>query len=159
MKRPLTLLLSMALLVPSCSRGSSNGAADGLFFPTAGGQGEVVMAALFQGPLVVEDGCILAGKGTNLALPIWRDGYTAERDGSGRVVVLDPDGATVAIEGQEFEMGGGYIAEFRPSGKVAMKADQVRQVAQMTGIDIPARCLPDDVYGVWWVGDTQAVSG
>jgi hypothetical protein len=91
-------------------------------------------------------------------IPIWREGYSAARDDAGRLEVHDPNGKTVAIEGEAFEMGGGYIAEFQPKDKVDSPEDQLQQVADMTGETIPERCLAPDVYGVWWVGDTQSLS-
>jgi hypothetical protein len=117
-----------------------------------------MMAALFRGPLVVRDGCVLAGDSGHYALPIWRDGFTAQHDDEGRVVVRDADGATVAIEGEVFEMGGGYIAEFEPKDKVEPTDAQLQRLTELTGNTIPEACLGPDVYGVWWVGTTQPLS-
>ena len=91
------------------------------------------MAALFEGPLVVKNDCVLAGHPGDYTLPVWRDGYTAGRDGSGKVIVRDGDGATIAIEGETFQMGGGYIAEFRPANKVDPVDEQLKGVAEMVG--------------------------
>jgi hypothetical protein len=118
-----------------------------------------VSLALFRGPLVVRNDCVLAGQPGDYTLPIWQDGFTVERDDDGRAIVWDGDGATVAIEGEVFEMGGGYIAEFEPEDKVDPRDVQIEQVAGMTGNTIPKRCLGSDVNGVWWVGDTEAISG
>jgi hypothetical protein len=128
----------------------------GLYLPTAGS--DAMMDALFRGPLVVRDDCVLTGDPGDFMIPIWREGFTAGRDENGRVVVRDADGATVAIEGSVFEMGGGFIAEFEPKGKVEPRDAQLEQVAETTGNAIPDRCLGTGVYGVWWVGETQPLS-
>ena len=116
------------------------------------------MAALFRGPLVVRDGCVLVGSPGEYSLPIWWSGFTAERDASGRLVVRDADGTVVAIEGETFEMGGGYIAEFRPSEKVEPSDEQIRRVEDWLGEPIPDRCLTPDVYGIWSVGETEPLT-
>lgn len=110
------------------------------------------MAALFEGTLVVRDGCVLAESADTLTLPVWRDGYTARRNEADRIEVLDPDGSVVAIEGESFQMGGGYIAEFEPADRVDPKAEQLQIVADITGLEIPERCLAPGVYGIWWAG-------
>lgn len=112
------------------------------------------MLALFQGPLLVRDGCVLIGRPGEYTVPIWWKGFTAERDASGRLVVHDGEGAVVAIEGDSFEMGGGYVAEFRPQDKVEPRKDQLRRVEEWLGYSIPERCLGPNVYGVWSVGET-----
>ena len=127
-----------------------------LFFATHP-QGPALMQALFQGPLVVQEGCVLMGSPGNYSLPIWPEGFTAERDQSGRLVVRDADGATIAIEGEVFEMGGGYRVEFRPEDKVEPKADQLRRFTEFLGYEIPQRCLGADVYGIWLVGETEPI--
>jgi hypothetical protein len=116
------------------------------------------MEALYQGPLVVRDGCALIGRPGDYSLPIWRKGFTAERDESGRLLVRVGEGAVEAIEDESFEMGaGGYVAEFKPHDKVEPREDQLRRVEERLGYSIPERCLRTDVYGVWSVGDTQAI--
>jgi hypothetical protein len=155
MRRSLAPVLGMAFLLVACGGSPGAGTDPNLFFPTEGDPGGESMAAGFRGPLVVRDGCVLAGESVNLTLPIWRDGFTASRDGEGNVVVKNPDGDTVAVEGEVFEMGGGYIAEFEPRNKVEPMDAQLQQVTDSTGITIPERCLGPDVYGVWWAGDVQ----
>ena len=113
------------------------------------------MTALFTGPLVVKDDCVFIGQSGNYSLPVWPKGFAAEREGSGPVVVRDADGAAVAVEGENFEMGGGYTAEFRPSNRVEPQEEQIRRVEEWLGYPIPDRCLGSDVYGVWVVGDTE----
>jgi len=95
---------------------------------------------------------VLAGPAGDYMLPVWPEGYTADRDDSGRLVVRDTDGRTVAIEGDTFEAGGGYIVEFRPEEKVASRDEQLRQANEVFGLTIPERCLGRDVYGVWLAG-------
>jgi hypothetical protein len=107
------------------------------------------MLAFFRGPLVVQDGCVLMGNAGDYSLPVWPEGFTAERDRSGRIIVRNADGATIAIEGEIFEMGGGYRAEFRPEDKVESRDDQLRRLAEFLDYEIPKRCLGADVYGIW----------
>ena len=156
MDRLLASVFAVALLLCACNASTPAGDT-GLYLPTAGS--EAMMLALFRGPLVVRNDCVLAGQPGDYTLPIWQDGFTVERDDDGRAIVRDGDGATVAIEGEVFEMGGGYIAEFEPEDKVDPRDAQIDQVAEMTGNTIPKRCLGSDVYGIWWVGDTEAISG
>jgi hypothetical protein len=116
------------------------------------------MQALFQGPLVVQDGCVLMGNAGHLTLPVWPEGFTPDRDQSGRLIVRDADGATIAIEGKVFEMGGGYRVEFRPEDKVEPREDQLRTFTEFLGYEIPQRCLGADVYGIWLVGETEPIA-
>jgi hypothetical protein len=128
-----------------------------LFFPTAPDEG-VYMAALLRGRVVVRDGCALIGQGDQYTIPIWRDGFTTERDSSGRLMVLDGDAETIAVDGETIEMGGGYVAEFEPADKVEPIDVQLERVAEMIDEPVPERCLQPDVYGIWLVGDTQPIS-
>jgi hypothetical protein len=153
MKRSPVLVAPLMFL--ACANAAPPPGEADLFLPTA--SSDAVMDALFTGPLVVRDGCVLAGTAPNLILPIWQDGFSVARDDAGYVVVRDGDGATVAIEGEVFDMGGGFIAEFEPADRVEPRERQLRRVAELTGIAIPERCLVDGVYGVWWVGDTDPV--
>jgi hypothetical protein len=116
-----------------------------------------VMAALLRSALVVRDGCVLVGNGSDLSLPIWPKGYTASLDGSGRIEILDADGQVVAVQGQTFDMGGGYVAEFQPANKVAPKEQQIASVDSGLGYQLPAACV-SEIYGIWQVGDTTPVA-
>lgn len=144
-----------SLVVAGCGNGPR--ASDpGLFFPTTDAeQGGASMLALFQGPLVERDGCVLIGRPGEYSLPVWWKGFTAVPDDQGRVIVRDADGAVVAVEGETFEMGGGYTAEFRPADKVEPAEEQVGRVEEWLGDGIPDRCLPAEVYGIWVVGETK----
>jgi hypothetical protein len=124
------------------------------FFPMNPDPPGLSMAALFQGPLVVRDGCVLAGEAGSLSLPVWPQGFSLDRDAAGTLVVFDGSGDVVATEGEEFAMGGGFTAEFQPADKVEPKDEQLRRVADWLGYDVPDRCLGKDVYGVWVVGET-----
>ncbi len=151
------LMPIVALLLAGC-RGGSQTANTDLFFPTMEEeQGGASMTALFRGPLVVKDGCVLIGQPGEYSLPVWWSGFTAEPDRSGRIVVRDADGAVVAVEGETFEMGGGYRAEFRPADQVEPPEEQIARVEEWLGDAIPDRCLTPDVYGVWIVGETDAL--
>lgn len=157
MKRLQWFALAVGLILAGC--GSQPESSDPeLFFPTKPEQGGASMDALFRGPLVVRDGCVLIGGAGEYAVPIWWDGFTAERDESDRLVVRDGDGAVIAIEGRTFEMGGGYIAEFQPEDRVEPREQQLRRVEELLGDPIPDRCLGPDVYGVWSVGETEPLS-
>ena len=150
-------LLTVAFLLLTGCRDVAATSDPGLFFPTTKSeQGGAVMDALYIGPLVVRDECVLIGGPGEYSLPLWWSGFTAERDESGRVVVRDGEGAIVAIEGERFEMGGGYTAEFYP-GKEP-RDGQVRRVEEWLGYPIPDRCLGPQVYGVWIVGDTDPLA-
>jgi hypothetical protein len=144
-----------AIAVAGCTNGPE--ASDpGLFFPTRDAeQGGAMMEALFTGPLVAEDGCVLIGRLGDYSLPVWWKGFTALPDDQGRVVVRDADGAVVAVEDETFQMGGGYTAEFRPADKVEPAEDQVARVEEWLGYEIPDRCLSAGVYGIWVVGETE----
>jgi hypothetical protein len=157
MKRSACLAVAAGLLLAACGETRAS-VAPGLFFPTKPEEGGAMMEALYRGPLVVRDGCVLIGGPGDYSVPIWWQGFTAERDESGRVVVRDGDGAVVAIESQDFEMGGGYVAEFEPKGRVEPRDQQLRNVERWFGVSIPERCLAEDVYGIWSVGETEPVS-
>jgi hypothetical protein len=158
MKRFLWVALLSCLLLVSCSdapiSGEATSASDeqGLFFATKPEE-NFGMEALYRGPLVVREGCVLIGSAGNYTVPVWPDGFTTEHDGSGRLLVRDGE-RVVATEGERFEMAGGYIAEFQPEGKVEPKEDQLLRVEEWLGYAIPERCLGPEVYGVWSVGDT-----
>lgn len=111
------------------------------------------MEALFRGPLVVKDGCVLVGQPGEYSLPIWWNGFTAEPDPSAGIIVRDADGTVVAVEGRTFEMGGGYRAEFYPGEEP--RDVQLQRVEEWLGYEIPDRCLTPDVYGIWLVGETE----
>jgi hypothetical protein len=113
-----------------------------------------VMAALMEAPVVVRNGCVLVGSGSDLALPIWPKGYTADRGADGRLVIKDADGSVVGIEGTEIRMGGGYVAEFQPADKVEPKATQVARVESSLGYPIPDSCFAG-IYGIWLVGEVS----
>ena len=144
-------VFSVVLLLGGCT--DATGTADpDLFFPTAGDSSGAMMAALYSGRLVVRADCLLlVSERGDFFLPIWRDGSTAERDGSGRLVVRDVDVDVIAVEGDAVELGGGAIAEFRPTGRTEPRDAQLAQVEELTGVTIPDRCLGPDVSGVWWV--------
>lgn len=64
----------------------------------------------FRGPLVVRDGCVLIGEAGDYALPVWPDGASLARNGSGRLAVLDADGAG---EPQPFQLSTDRGVDFR----------------------------------------------
>jgi hypothetical protein len=160
--------LAVATLLPGCgdspaaterSATSDPAAATeaGLAFLSHSEEQVAGMEALFEGPLLVHDGCVLIGLPGAYSVPIWPHGFTATRDGSGRLVVRDDRGGPVAVEGAAFDMAGGYIAEFRPRDKVEEPEEQLRRVERSLGFAIPERCLGPEVYGIWSVGETHTV--
>lgn len=166
MRRFLTLALSVALfaacrdapVIPAgqvSPSGEASTTASSLFFATLHGEGQRSrMEALYRGPLVVHDRCVLIGGSGDYTVPIWPNGFTAEPDESGRLVVRDGEGTVVAIEGETFEMGGGYTVEFRPEDKVELRDVQLQRLEEWLGYSIPERCLGPATYGVWVVGET-----
>ena len=123
----------------------------GLFFPTTREESDVSMAAEYSGPLVVLRKCVLVGNPGDYSLPIWPPGFSAARDGSGRLVVRDSEANKIAAEGESFKMGGGFIAEFQPQEKVEPREVQMHRVEESLGYSVPRRCLGPDDYGVWLV--------
>jgi hypothetical protein len=159
--------LAIATLLAGCGappppeRPSANdpaAAESDLFFLSHPEQQMAAMEALFTGPLLVRDGCVLIGSAGDYSVPVWPYGFTATRDESGRVVVRNQGGGVVAVEGSTFEMGGGYIAEFSPRDKVEEPESQLRRVERWLGLAIPQQCLGSDVYGIWSVGDTETLN-
>ena len=152
--------LTVATFLAACSgapAGPATPEAELLFLTQADEQADV-MEALFRGPLLVRDRCVLIGSPDAYSVPIWPLGFTADRDGAGQLVVRNLAGDVVAVEGETFDMGGGYIAEFRPRDKVDPLGDQLRRVERWLGFPIPEPCLGPDVYGVWSVGETHKLS-
>jgi hypothetical protein len=143
--------LALALLFAACNDAPTRTEPE-LFFLTRPGPGSGGNAALYRGSLVVRDGCVLIGGPGDYALPIWWEGFTAERDESGRLVVRDGEGAVVAIQGEIFEMGGGFTAEWPDTDEP--REEQLRRLEEWLGYSIPERCLAPDVHGVWSVGNT-----
>src|SRR5918994_2920260 len=116
MKRSLSML-AVGLLLAACNNAPAMTESGDLFFPTQEGP-RSGMQALYRGPLVVRDGCVLIGGPDDYTVPIWPNGFTVEPDESGRVVVRDSEGTVVAIDGETFEMGGG------PTAQGALSADR-----------------------------------
>jgi len=122
-----------------------------MFFATSP-NGPSGLLALYRGSLFVKDGCVFIGRPGDYSVPIWPKGFTTDT-ASNHLVVRDADGATVAREGEAFEMGGGFTVEFRPKGKVEPRERQLQRLSSWLGYAIPDSCLRDDVYGVWVVGE------
>jgi hypothetical protein len=97
---------------------------------------------------------VLIGGPGDYSVPIWPNGFTAEPDEAGRIVVRDAEGVVVASDGETFEMAGGFSVEFRPEDKVEPREQQLQRLEEWLGYAIPERCLGSDVYGVWIVGST-----
>jgi hypothetical protein len=129
----------------------------GVFIAVDPSTPNVYMDALSTSPVVVRKGCVLFGQDGHLSLPIWPKGFRANRDTTGDVVIKSPSGGVVAHEGQPLRMGGGYVAEFRPAGKVEPKAAQVSRVEDALGFQIPEECL-SEIDGIWQVGQIEGTT-
>jgi hypothetical protein len=149
------LVVPLAITIAGRDRSAPSTAPDALFFPTQREPAATQMQALFRGELVVRDDCVLASAGSEYVLPIWPVEFTVNAEDGGGLIVNDADGEVVAVEGERFEMGGGYIAEFSPADEVKPRATQLAGVESLLGTSIPQRCVRDDVHGVWSVGETR----
>jgi hypothetical protein len=72
--------------------------------PTPDGEREV-MQALFEGRLVLANGCLRLDTGHEDPLVVWPPGFTYADD-----TVLDAAGEVVARPGQTLRMGGGEVS-------------------------------------------------
>lgn len=125
-----------------------------VFFATQQ-RGPATMEALYRGPLSVRNSCVMIGSAGQYTLPVWPEGFTADVDGTERLIVRDGEGSIVAVEGERFSMGGGYAVEFEPASKVESREVQLARLHDSLGYEIPAACLGEGVYGVWIVGETS----
>lgn len=90
---------------PVVTGGLSADVPEPVFFAT-NPHGRTGDQAACQGPLVVRDGCILIGASGNFSVPVWPEGFSLGTDpAAGQLTVRKENGATVAIEGEDFEMG------------------------------------------------------
>ena len=84
--RPTLPIVLLALAscggVPDGGAGGSGDGGHQPYFATAP-RGNAVMQALFRGPLIVRDDCILIGEADHASLPIWPEGFTVGRDDAG----------------------------------------------------------------------------
>jgi hypothetical protein len=121
-----------------------------VLFPTAH-IGPDIMAAGFEGSLIRRGECLLIEDTSYLVLPVWPEGYTLDRNESGVLELLDGDGSIVGALDLPLAVGGGFIAEFQPQGKVEPRADQIQKAEELIDSPLPRQCLTDEVYGVWLV--------
>src|SRR5215217_54936 len=95
MRAVISAVAAVVTLAAACASSpsvSSRAPDPHLVFPTRSDQGGMMMQALFTGPLVSRQGCVLIGRPDDYSFPVWPKGFTAERDDSGRVVVQDAEG-------------------------------------------------------------------
>ena len=85
--------------------------APAIHFPQLKTRSAEFMAALLEGTLVVQEGCLrVAGNdGGSTHLVIWQTDYFLN-DNEGIIEIWDRNGETVARVGEEIRMGGGEVA-------------------------------------------------
>jgi hypothetical protein len=127
------LVLLVGLAMPACAA-DAPAAPAGIFFPTVP-IGEAYPAALMEGVLEVEDGCVYVANGGERWLALWPEGYTATRS-EGRLDVRDGDGTPVAREGMHVTLGGGEVNPVEVGGSAA----STRYATEQTGQVVPDRC-------------------
>jgi hypothetical protein len=106
----------------------------GVFFPTVP-IGADYPAALFEGDLEIDEGCLYLTDHGERWLALWPEGYRAERD-EGLIRVLDRAGEVVGVDGGSIRVGGG---EGRPVEIGSVEAAD-HWAEGLTGGDIPERC-------------------
>jgi spore germination protein GerM len=85
------------------------------------------MQALGGGQVAVDHaGCVHLVSGNHITDVVWPAGYTAEYE-DGRVVIRNPDGQVVLLEGDEFRAGGGSLTPRHPED-LACRASGDRDV-------------------------------
>jgi hypothetical protein len=115
--RAISLVVWALLAVAGCDSGS--GAGDVLFITQAepdGDGGRVVMEALYEGSVVVRDGCIRLGDLAERHTVVWPPGFRLFALGEG--MVLDSGGRQVGQLGSRFVLGGGEVPTLWESGPV-----------------------------------------
>jgi len=127
------LVLLVGLAMPACAADGSAAPA-GIFFPTVP-IGEAYPAALMEGVLEVEDGCVYVANGGARWLALWPEGYTAALSG-GRLEVRDGDGGPVTREGERVTLGGGEVNPVEVGGSTA----STRYATEQAGQVVPDRC-------------------
>jgi hypothetical protein len=130
--KPLAVVIVTSLLVASCS---GSPVEEGLFVPTWSADG-AVPAAIVQGTLIQEDGCLYVEADGQRTLVVWEDGMGFE-DGT----LLDGSGAPIVQVREVIHGGGGYYDRER--------------VEDLSDETVPERCvLPsedvqdDDHYAI-----------
>jgi len=131
----LRMLFVVLLLATAACRGLDDpGASAGVFFPRYGSMGPTP-AALLEGRLEINDGCLwLVKAGGARILPIWPGGYGL-RAGVNPLEVIDAAGRVVAADGETLRVQGGEV----------MVADARR----LMGREEPSACGGN---GFWVVG-------
>jgi hypothetical protein len=125
------------LVLVACANGTVGSFGPGLFVPTLPSDTNAYPAALAEGTLVEDSGCLfLRSSNATEMLLLWPPGYSAAVE-DGAVVVRDGEGAAVAKAGDQLELGGGLVGESRT---------QTNHAEQLIGQTIPARCLADGGY-------------
>ena len=140
--RRLILLAALAAVVVACGESSEptpEPSEFSLFFPQRPPPTgpRVGQAALLQGRLVVEDGCVwLAGR-AGRHLIVWPSSYLPARV-HGSLAILGPERTIIALQGQDLALAG---------GEVAIDQNEARNaVRELAGAEIPFECKVEQVW-------------
>jgi len=119
----LAVLACVAIAIAGCD---SDGAGEDVLFLTQAPLNDpmVVMEALYEGTVIVEDGCIRLGEEPDRHTVIWPSGFRYLARGDG--IVLDRDGHRIGSLGSNLSLGGGEVPTLWESGPVD---DSMRQEA------------------------------
>ena len=132
-----SLVVVVALTAAGCGSGEP-AAPPGIFFPTVP-IGDAYPAALMEGVLEEQAGCLFVTVDGDSWLLLWPEGYTA-RVADGHLDVLDESGEVVGRVGEPLRVGGGETNPVEIGGAAAAE----RRASELTGLDIPERC--GDLY-------------
>jgi hypothetical protein len=132
MRIRLVILIS---LLAGCADGAGRAAPPGVVFPTHPGGSGPYPAALLDGTLEVEDGCVYLTQDGERWLGVWPASLHVEQQ-DGRISIVDESGVVVGVEGQRLMVGGG---ESRPS-EVGGPAAGRSWADDVTDEEIPTRC-------------------
>lgn len=103
------VILVVALGACAETTASQNGALDDVVLIRASELGDAYPAALGQGTLVVEDGCVAMRQGSSPpSFVLWPPNYELQR-GEKAIEVIDGEGNLVAGVGEAVQLGGGWM--------------------------------------------------
>lgn len=130
MTRAVSAFIAFSLLA-----GCGSSAPPGIYLPTYGSM-NAMPAALLEGTLVEEDGCLWIEAGDDRWLVLWPGGTSVANDG-GQLVVQS--GGAQAVVGTRVSAGGG---EYGPGN--------YRFVVELIGEEVPSACQQTGLY--WLAG-------
>jgi hypothetical protein len=124
----------LALMLGACAHQGA-AAPPGIVFPTHPGGSGPYPAALLDGTLEVEDGCVYLTKDGERWLGLWPASLHVEQQ-DGRISIVDESGIVVGVEGQRIVVGGGERRPMEVGGSAASRSSAEEQ----TDEEIPTRC-------------------